>query len=78
MGVNLRRTDRRVWEIIILHIKKVCLKNEVTVKIKVGFKIQILVLTIKILISLVEKSLLLKVVLFIGDGNFIGILIFRS
>lgn len=35
-------------------------------------------LTIKILITLVEKSLLLKVVLFIGDGNFIGVLIFWS
>lgn len=35
-------------------------------------------LTIKILITLVEKSLLLKVVLFIGDGDFIGVLVFWS
>lgn len=32
--------------------------------------------TIKILITLVKKSLLLKVALLIGDGNFIGVLIF--
>lgn len=32
--------------------------------------------TIKILITLVKKSLLLKVALLIRDGNFIGVLIF--
>lgn len=35
-------------------------------------------LTIKILVILVEKSLLLKVVLFIGDCDFISVLIFWS
>lgn len=38
----------------------------------------LLTLTIKILIILVEKTLLLKVAFFKRDGNFIGVLIFRS
>lgn len=76
--MTLKRTNRIVWGMIILHIKKLCVKNEINVQIKVRFKILLLVFTIKILITLVEKSLLLKVVLFIGDGNFIGILIFWS
>lgn len=37
-----------------------------------------LTFTIKILIRLVEKPLLLEAVFLIGDGDFIGILIFRS
>lgn len=35
-------------------------------------------LTIKSLISLAEKSLLLKVALLIRDGDFIGVLVFWS
>lgn len=78
MGVTLRRTQGIVWEILVLHNKKLCVKNEIIMQIKVRFKILFLVFTIKILITLVEKALLLKVVLFIGDGNFISILVFRS
>lgn len=44
----------------------------------VHFDVILMTFTIKIWIILVEKSLLLKVALLIGNGNFIGIFIFRS
>ncbi len=60
------------------NIKKPCERNYIFVQKKVKFMVLILTSTIKIGIILVEKSLLLKVVLFIGYGNFVGILIFWS
>lgn len=54
-------------------------KNEIIVEIeKVNFLVVILTFTIKVLITLIEKTLLLKVALLIGNGNFIGVLIFGS
>lgn len=50
----------------------------ITLQIQLRYKIFILIFTIKILIILVVKSLLLEVVLLIGDSNFKGILVFRS